>query len=407
VRTRRRIDVDERRARLVARHHLRRTAPTVEAAVRDLVVLHSSDPITPPLQLWARVRDVALADLERALYVDRTLWRLHAMRRTLFVTSVDDAPTLLAACSRDVARTERRKLERWLAAAPDGPAEDPGAWLRAVEDRTVAVLEEGGIRSTRELTELVDGLDRTVTAGSGRWTAATPVGSKVLFLLALDARIVRTEPLGTWVASQYRWEERRRWFGERVSDTDLEGDDAAARPALATAYLRAHGPGTHTDLAWWTGWGKRVTDAALAGAGAVEVDLDDGAVGWVLPDDEASGEPPASGVALLPGLDSTVMAWKERNWYLGAHGERLFDTNGNAGPTVWVDGRIVGGWGLRSSGEVAVHLLEDVGRDALADVEAEAAALTTWLAGVSPTPRFRSPLERALAASCAPATAAE
>jgi hypothetical protein len=35
----------------------------------------------------------------------------------------------------------------------------------------------------------------------------------------------------------------------------------------------------------------------------------------------------------------------------------------------------------------------------VAAVEAEADALATWLAGVGPTPRFRTPLERALAST--------
>ena len=35
------------------------------------------------------------------------------------------------------------------------------------------------------------------------------------------------------------------------------------------------------------------------------------------------------------------MGWRERVWYLGDHAKMLFDTNGNAGPTVWVDGRVM------------------------------------------------------------------
>lgn len=79
-----RIIDEERRAPLVARHHLARTAADVLEAVRGVVALHSSDPITPPLGAWARVPGFVPEDLERALYEMRTL-RLHAMRRTLRV----------------------------------------------------------------------------------------------------------------------------------------------------------------------------------------------------------------------------------------------------------------------------------------------------------------------------------
>jgi hypothetical protein len=130
--------------------------------------------------------------------------------------------------------------------------------------------------------------------------------------------------------------------------------------------------------------------------GAVEVALD-GDTGYVLPDDVDAVSEPGPWVALLPALDSTVMGWKERAWYLGEHGAALFDRNGNAGPTVWVDGRVVGGWAVDRAGNVAWKLLEDPGSEATARIEEEAGRVQAWLAGRIITPRFRSPLERELA----------
>ena len=134
---------------------------------------------------------------------------------------------------------------------------------------------------------------------------------------------------------------------------------------------------------------------ALATVGAVEVDLD-GVPGLVLADDLMPPAPAEPWVALLPALDPTVMGWSGRGWYLGEHGPTLFDRNGNAGPTVWWDGRIVGGWANRKDGEIAVRLLEDVGADGVAAVEAAAGRLADWLGPVRVTPRFRTPLEREL-----------
>ena len=91
------------------------------------------------------------------------------------------------------------------------------------------------------------------------------------------------------------------------------------------------------------------------------------------------------------------MGWKERDWYLGPHASVLFDSNGNAGPTVWWDGRVVGGWSQRPSGEVVFELLEDVGADAVRAVEAEAERLETWLGDVRLAPGFLPPFQRALA----------
>lgn len=112
-------------------------------------------------------------------------------------------------------------------------------------------------------------------------------------------------------------------------------------------------------------------------------------------DNSAANEP---WVALLPALDPTVMGWTGRDWYLGGHGPALFDRSGNAGPTVWANGRIVGGWAQREDGEVVHRLLGDVGTEATAAVATEAARLTEWLTPVRITPRFRTPLERELTA---------
>jgi hypothetical protein len=92
------------------------------------------------------------------------------------------------------------------------------------------------------------------------------------------------------------------------------------------------------------------------------------------------------------------MGWAARGWFLGGHGPTLFDRNGNAGPTVWWDGRVVGGWAQRRDGEIAFRLLEDVGAEGAAAVGAAAERLGAWLGKARVTPRFRTPLERELTA---------
>src|SRR5579872_6569345 len=100
-----------------------------------------------------------------------------------------------------------------------------------------------------------------------------------------------------------------------------------------------------------------------------------------------------------PGRRSrpAAMGWRERAWYVGEHTAALFDRSGNVGPTVWWDGRIVGGWAQRPDGEIAVRLLEDAGAEAAAAISAEAQRLQAWIGpDVKITPRFRTPLEREL-----------
>ena len=392
----RRVTTAERRARLQARHHLGGTADGVLDAVRDLVAVHSSDPIAPYLGIRARVTGTTTADIDEVLYEQRSLWRLHAMRRTLFVVDAEEVPMLDAAVGQDVAARERRRLHGWLAA--EMPADRVEGWLADLELRVATTLAGGGEWRTSELATIVEGLGTQITLGSGRWATRAPLSSRLLFLLAAEGRVVRTRPAGSWRSSQYRWADPGTWFG---TDRRGQAGPTTSRPArttLARRYLARYGPATADDLRWWSGWTVARTRRALEDADTVPVALDDDGEGWVLADDvaptDAGGDHPT--VALLPALDTTPMGWKERAWYLGTHGDQLFDGNGNVGPTVWVDGRVVGGWAQRPDGEVVVRLLEDVGSEAAGRVAVQAAALTTWLAGEVAIPRFRTPLEREL-----------
>ncbi|MGI9539993.1 MAG: DNA glycosylase AlkZ-like family protein, partial [Miltoncostaeaceae bacterium] len=158
------------------------------------------------------------------------------------------------------------------------------------------------------------------------------------------------------------------------------------------------GPVTEGDVRWWTGLGARPVRAALQEIEAVVVDLEGGREGYVAAGDLRREESAEGVVAMLPGLDLTAMGWRDRDWYLGPHREALFDRNGNVGPTIWCDGRIVGGWGQREDASIAHRLLEDPGREASERIVEQADALAAWLDGTRVTPRFRTPLERELAA---------
>ena len=385
------VTVAQRRARLGRRHHLATRAATIEDVAADLVGLHSSDPASVYLAAWARVRNFTPAALERALYEERTLLRMLGMRRTMFVVDPELGAVMDAACTQALVGGERRRLIGLL--EDQGIARDGGRWLRRVSDRTVAAIDERGTATATELTKVVPELREKLVMGEGKkWGATVGVSTRVLFLLATEGRIVRGRPRGQWLSSQYEWASLRTWV-----DPLPVIAPADARAALLRRWLHTYGPATLRDLTWWAGWTQAHGRAALAAIDAVEVELDDG-VGYVLPDDVAPVRAPRRWVALLPGLDPTIMGWKERDWYLGPHATRLFDRNGNAGPTVWSDGRIVGGWAQRADGVIDTELLEPVDATATRAVAKEADALTEWLDGKVVTPRFRTPLEREIAA---------
>lgn len=386
------IDVEERRARLGRRHLLARRGETPEDATDAMLGLHSSDPVTVYLSTWARVAPFVPGDLEEALYGRRTLVRMLGMRRTLFVVPREVAAVMDEACTKAYGAAERRRLIAMLEGQGVVPAGRGARWVDRVMRETLDALARRGEASARQLTAEVPELSNKLTFGEGRaWAGTMGVSTRILFLLAARGEIVRARPLGTWISGQYRWARTQDWLGEPLAPIE----HAAACAELLRRYLAAFGPVTMTDLRWWTGWTVATTTRALHDAGAVEADLGEG-VGFVAAGDAGRVRPPKPWVALLPGLDPTIMGWKERAWYLGKHGSQLFDRAGNAGPSVWVDGRVVGGWIQRRDGEVLVELLEPVSTASRRAIEAERRRLRDWLGDVRATPRFRTPLETRL-----------
>ncbi len=375
----RHIPDSERRARLARRHAVapghRATDP--EAATRAVTVLHSTEPASVYLSLQARVDGLSVAEVDRVLYEDRTLVKQLAMRRTLFVFPRDLLPAAWGSASARVATTIGARLVKEVEA--HGVAPDGAAWLEEAKAAVVDALAGGVALTAQELRERVPELEGRLQLATGKkYAANVSVAPRVLTQLGVEGVLVRGENAGHWRLSKPRWTLMSDW---------LDDVPPAAKPdegyaELVGRWLRSFGPGTEDDLVWWLGATKGAVRSALAAVGAVEVSLDGGATGWVLPDDVDPVDEVEPWAALLPVLDPTVMGWKQRDFYLGGHGPQLFDTNGNAGTTAWWDGRIVGCWVQDDAGVVEVRTLARLPKAALAALEVEAARLTDWLDGV-------------------------
>jgi Winged helix DNA-binding domain len=388
-----RIDPAERRARLARRHRLapaHRAADAVEAA-DSMLCLHATDPATVFLSAHSRVDGLAVAALERALYDDRSLVKHLAMRRTLFVFPRETLGIAQAGASDRVADFERRRLIRDV--EKHGLYPDGERWLSEASALVLEALADGREATSPELRAEISLLEGSFAYGEGKsWGGQVPIGPRVLTTLSAAGRIVRASNDGGWAVSRPRWTSTAAWLGEEIA----RPSEAEGVTGLVERWLRTFGPGTAADIKWWLGSTVAAVRRALAALEAIEVDLD-GRTGHLLPDDLEPTGPVEPWGALLPSLDPTTMGWFEREWYLGDYKAELFDTSGNAGPTVWWDGRIVGGWRQGDDGDVILQLLEDVGADAVQTLEQEAARLTDWLGGVRVMPRFPSPLSKALA----------
>ena len=381
----RRITVDERRARLGVRHALSpgHGASNVTDTARAVVALHGTDPASTVLAALARAPGSTPGDMAAALFDDRTLVRVIAFRRTVFAVPLDFAPACFTGAADTVARSERRMFHKLL--VDTGVTDDPEPWLLRAEAAALEVIRANDEVTSADLAAADPILATRLHLAPGtKYETWQGVASRLLNLLSAQGLVVRARPKGGWTSTQFRWVAAEQWapsLAERV-------DPVEATTRIARAWLHAYGPASPDDLQWWTGWTKTRMREALASVDTVDVDLD-GMPGLMLADDAEPVPAPDSWVALLPALDPSAMGWKHRDFCLGPHREPLYDVNGNAGPTAWANGRMVGGWAQRDDGEVVVRLLDDVGSETTAHIEKRAAELTTMLGDVRLKARAR------------------
>jgi hypothetical protein len=392
----------QRRARLATRHRLLAATRTDDVAtIADSVVaLHSTDPATVYLSAVARMEHPSIEVVSKALYDDRTVVRHHAMRRTLWVVTPQMARWAHAACTVAVATTQWKRLAKMV--EDSGVATNGAAWAKVASADTLAALTSLGTGTARQVGRAVPELTQKLHLNvGGKNVAIGGAHTRLLLNLGFDGAIVRGRPSGSWINSEYPWSVAEEWIPGGLAGEDV--DSGAAE--VARNYLARFGPASTADLQWWAGWTAGTTKRALAAIDAVEVDLDDGSgggVGWVLLDDTGDVDS-TPWIAFLPALDSTTMGWKNRAWYLGdlaRFGSPVFDTNGNAGPTIWVDGRVVGGWAQRKSGEIAFKLLADLPAKRVKSISAEADRLRDLIGEARVNVRFPPPMQKELLESC-------
>lgn len=264
------ISTEERRSRLMRRHRLHEMTKTDDVATiaRDLVGLHSSDPTTVYLSAAARMNKPSTEAVDAALYVERSLVRHHAMRKTLWVHPPDLAEVAHAATTQRYAATEEKRLLKML--DEWSPVENGRSWLRSARIDVISALGETPGLSTRKLGSLLPQLKVPIHMAPGKSYSATQSAlARLLPQLGFEAIVVRREPTGSWINSQYRWNLMTQWLEDW-----MPREPADARVELVAAWLDSFGPGTLLDISWWTGLPKGMIRQALLAAGAIEVDLD-------------------------------------------------------------------------------------------------------------------------------------
>ena len=297
----------------------------------------------PPAR--ARVADLARADLDGALYADRTLIKHLSMRRTLFVFSRELLAAATAGPGARVADSERRRTIREIEAS--AVASDGLRWLGDAEAAVLAALESHPDLTSSQLREAAPIVDvKMRVGGAGKWGTDAPVGPRLLTILSAAGLAVRGNNRGGWTSTPrcgLRW--RIGWARPRPHGC------RCWHCQMTQAWLHALGAGARQDdLKWWLGVRQRDRQTRFDRRSGHR-----GRSRWrrsniLLPDNTDPVVEVEPWVALLPALDPTPMGPAHRDWYLGPHRAVLLDSTAMPGPTAWWNRHVVGGWHQEPSG---------------------------------------------------------
>jgi hypothetical protein len=272
------------------------------------------------LTLLARVPSLTAEDF-RALDLEGRTLRLPALRRSIFLAPRDNAPRLFAATTRGHALQ--------------------GSYLRAL-----GIDEAGYARLADELVALCDE-PRSASEMSPKIGVKGEALRLVMSAVCREGRLVRVTDGDSLRGNRLRYVRLARPLTARGQTKALTW--------LAREYLRAFGPATEADFAWWVGIDGKAAAAALdahdtldAGGGLLLRAEDEAALSHV--------KPAPGSLALLPKWDAWTMGYAPagRARFLSEDLRHVaYEDSGDARPVIVVDGVVAGGWSMRFRGNVA------------------------------------------------------
>jgi hypothetical protein len=288
------------------------------------------------LSIGRRISGATRADVQRALWQERTLVKTFGPRGTVHLLPAADLPMWTGALPA---------LPSSVPTHPEGVRFTPGQ-----ADEVIAAI--GGALADAELT--VDELTEAIADRAGPW-AVEPTMAAFQGMWPRWRQLTSTAAhrgmlcFGSGRGRKVTYTNPHRWLpGFRPADGGV------ALRTLVMRYLYAYGPATPAHFARWLGIPPRYAaglfDTLASDLERVELD---GAPAWTAGGDTATPPEPHRGIRLLPYFDAYVVAGQPRErLYPEAAAARALTPAGQAGnyPVLLVDGVVGGVWHQRRSG---------------------------------------------------------
>lgn len=355
------ISPDRITAFRLTRHHLASRAPASDLVqvARDMGGAQAQVLSAAEMSLWARTRGLHAADVETALWEDRTLVRVWCMRGTVHLVPSRDFSVFVRGCA---GRAERDA--RWMArrGRPMDLIERMVQQIAKVLDRPLTRNEAAdrllGSLGTSKKIRLGRGWGKEADVDAFEVDGQTVSLGGILGYACIRGSLCAGPPRG----NQGTFVRPDAWLRDWRDLSVPEAEDELLR-----VYLRAHGPANVSDFAWWTyvtaPAARAIWDRQKENRSPVSVD---GRIGWVLRDDlpalkRARVRRPS--VRLLPFFDAFLLGHKDKGHLVEAkHYKRVYRPQGWLSPAVLVDGRIKGIWSRERKGRRIVLRIEAFNR---------------------------------------------
>lgn len=347
------------------RHHLQDDVPADQVTIcRDTCGVQAQVMSAAYLQLWTRNHAITRAQIETALWKNRTLVKTSLMRQTLHLIPADEFPLYIAALRSSRVAAALRVMARCGIDREEGEALTP---------LIMEALASGPLARGRIAAAVRPRVSKRVRFWMEKsWShVRVPVAQGLVCHGAGESNEVSFIRVDQWLPKLKL---------ETISVTE-------AQRALFRKYLAAYGPATLTDFSHWSGISMQELKPqlhSLIGPGVVEVPVGQKSC-FLLREDVAVLEENHGGEAcirLLPNFDSYLLAHREKDHLLSLkHYKRVYRNQGWISPVVLIDGAITGVWSYMLQNRellVRVEPFSTLSKTARTGLEREAESLALF-----------------------------